>query len=217
MVECNEYMIQVMKAVREQESGRTKKRTKKAEDSIGIVTDPSEYLWRQSVNKRVIPMRHRPVWDPQEAKDKVEHCQQPDASRDASQRRPDHAQTHTGEAEQVQTDAVPQCRQGRDDKEVHPCDARVRSVVEESVVLPDEELLDDEEGDRRGDVALERQELAAVGVRECAPEGSKGEVGEEDPAVKLSSKNGEVSQSGSGATYGRERNTNHDLGIIARW
>ena len=53
MVECNEYMIQVMKAVREQESGRTKKRTKKAEDSIGIVTDPSEYLWRQSVSKRI--------------------------------------------------------------------------------------------------------------------------------------------------------------------
>lgn len=53
MVEYNEYMIQVMKAVREQESGRTKKRTKKAEDSIGIVTDPSEYLWRQSVSKRI--------------------------------------------------------------------------------------------------------------------------------------------------------------------
>lgn len=64
----------------------------------------------------------------------------------------------------------------------------MRAVVDESVVLPDEKLFDDEEGDRRGDVALERKEIAAVGVREGAPESSKGEVCEEDPAVKLLAK-----------------------------
>ena len=73
----------------------------------------------------------------------------------------------------------------------------MRSVVQESVVLPDEELFHDEEGDRGGDVTLERQELAAVGVREGAPKGSKGEVGEEDAAVELS--NGKVSDFVRGA------------------
>lgn len=157
-----------------------------------------------------------PTFDSQEAKDKVEHCQQPDAPRHAAERRPDDAQAHTGKAEQVQTDAVPECRQGRDDKEVHACDAWVRSVVQESVVLPDEELFHDEEGDRRGDVALERQELATVGVRECAPKGSKGEVGEEDPAVKLSSSKMERSANPDPARDAEIRTTNRNLGIIAR-